>query len=145
MYNPRGRIEPVTYRFPFPDSSFDVIALFSVFTHTTPPTVHNYVQEIARMLKPGGRLLASMFIVDESTRSRIANGETHRPFQLANDADGTYWTDNPGLPESAIGFDDTAVNAMLSTAGLDPPGPFVRGGWRLRREGQDLVIARRPG
>jgi SAM-dependent methyltransferase len=54
-YNPSGRHEAAEYRFPYEDASFDFAFLTSVFTHLQRPAVDNYVAELARVLRPGGR------------------------------------------------------------------------------------------
>jgi ubiquinone/menaquinone biosynthesis C-methylase UbiE len=41
------------------DSRADVVAMFSVLTHLTPSEGRRYVRDAARVLKPGGRLVAS--------------------------------------------------------------------------------------
>jgi SAM-dependent methyltransferase len=41
-YNPAGRYQPQDYRLPFPDGSFDVVLLKSVFTHMVPGEVRSY-------------------------------------------------------------------------------------------------------
>jgi len=66
MYNPGG--EPLTgnTRLAAEEHSFDIICLFSVFTHLAP---HDYVamlQMLRRYVKPGGRLIFSLF-VNETT------------------------------------------------------------------------------
>lgn len=66
MYNPGG--EPLTgdTRLDAEEYSFDVICLFSVFTHLAP---HDYVamlQMLRRYVKPDGKLIFSLF-VNETT------------------------------------------------------------------------------
>jgi SAM-dependent methyltransferase len=55
VYNPKGRFKSSDLRFPYPDGSFDVVLLASVFTHMLPQDVRHYLYEIVRVLKPGGR------------------------------------------------------------------------------------------
>lgn len=43
---------------PIPDASVDAVAVFTVFQHMTRAGVDAYAREIARVLKPGGRLAA---------------------------------------------------------------------------------------
>ncbi len=50
------------FRFPYPDQDFDFVFLTSVFTHMLPEEVENYMKEINRVLKPGGRCFATFFI-----------------------------------------------------------------------------------
>ncbi|HEX5215246.1 MAG TPA: class I SAM-dependent methyltransferase, partial [Vicinamibacterales bacterium] len=54
-YNPAGATPASRYRFPFPDGSFDVAIVASVFTHLLTPDLDNYLRELARVLAPGGR------------------------------------------------------------------------------------------
>jgi SAM-dependent methyltransferase len=48
-YNPRGRVPTSDYTFPYPDDTFDLIVLVSVFTHMLPQDTQRYVREIARV------------------------------------------------------------------------------------------------
>jgi ubiquinone/menaquinone biosynthesis C-methylase UbiE len=60
-YNPTGRYKSSDFRFPYPDGSFDVVLLASLFTHMLPSDVQHYLHEIVRVLKPGGQLLVLEF------------------------------------------------------------------------------------
>jgi SAM-dependent methyltransferase len=55
VYNPKGSFKSSDLRFPYPDGSFDVMLPSSVFTHIVPQDVRNYLHEIVRVLKSGGR------------------------------------------------------------------------------------------
>ena len=138
MYNRNGTVDPETYSFPFEDGQFDLIFLFSVFTHVLPPTLVNYLSEIKRMLSPNGRVLMSMLLVDEEGLSQIGKGEAKRPYFRANDS---YWTDHKQIPESSVCFDYDYVKKLLQDIGLKTHDPFTPGGWRVKAPGQDIVVA----
>lgn len=59
--------EAKSLSFPYPDNSFDRIALISVFTHMIPEEVAHYLSEISRVLKSGGRCFATFFLYDTDT------------------------------------------------------------------------------
>jgi len=69
VYNARynvspGAVQPDQFRFPYPDSTFDVAYAASLFSHLLPPAVANYFRETRRTLKKGGKCLFSFFILD---------------------------------------------------------------------------------
>ena len=89
MYNPQG--EPLTEHseLPVDPASFDVICLFSVFTHLAP---HDYVamlKMLRRYVKPDGRLIFSLF-VNETTSSGLG----------FIDSVHQSWLKNPGNVEA---------------------------------------------
>jgi SAM-dependent methyltransferase len=51
-YNPRGKLDPDTFKFSFESGTFDFIFLKSVFTHMRPKSVQNYMAEIVVCLGP---------------------------------------------------------------------------------------------
>ena len=73
-YNPHGAHAAVEYRFPYDDATFDVVVATSVFPHLLEEETAHYLAESARVLKPGGRLLATFFVLDEHSRGAIARG-----------------------------------------------------------------------
>jgi ubiquinone/menaquinone biosynthesis C-methylase UbiE len=61
-YNPNGPEDSAEIELPFPDGSFDSVLCCSLFTHfTRRDAVENYLAEISRVLKVGGRLLSTWF------------------------------------------------------------------------------------
>jgi ubiquinone/menaquinone biosynthesis C-methylase UbiE len=72
FYNQNGSIEPSEFIFPYQDESFDFIFLISVFTHMLPKEMDNYLKEISRVLKKGGKCFITYFILNDKSRSLIA-------------------------------------------------------------------------
>jgi SAM-dependent methyltransferase len=63
-YNPSNSQDAATFVFPFADETFSHVCLFSVFTHVGSEVVENYINEIRRMLKPGGRCIFTVFLTE---------------------------------------------------------------------------------
>lgn len=60
-YNPKGRPLNTHFQFPFPANSFDVVYLYSVFSHMVHADVAIYLNEIRRTLGQNGRLFFTAF------------------------------------------------------------------------------------
>src|SRR3954452_23014549 len=52
-----------------------LVFLCSVFTHMMPNEAANYIGEIARVLKPGGRCVVTYFLLNHENMTRMARGE----------------------------------------------------------------------
>ena len=115
FYNPRGALAPERFVFPFPDNSFDAVVAWSVFTHLYPATIEHYLSEINRMLRPGGRLGASFFVLDERARGEVRSGRSLYP--VSHRMDG-YSTSNPTMPEDLIAVDHRWLLDAFDRAGL---------------------------
>ena len=63
LYRPGGEA-PETFRFPYPDKTFDLIIVNSVFTHMVANEVENYFNEMARVLKTGGTAYTTFFLYE---------------------------------------------------------------------------------
>jgi SAM-dependent methyltransferase len=62
-YNPAGRIRlNARFRFDFPDRHFDVIYLYSVFTHMKPADTRVYLREMRRVLAPKGSVFLTAYL-----------------------------------------------------------------------------------
>jgi SAM-dependent methyltransferase len=140
-YNPKGKARSTEFRFPYEDGSFDVAFLDSVFTHMYADDVAHYLREIHRVLKPGGRVLASFFWLDDTSRGVMTKPGSQ--FNFAYPGDGSF-TAAPDCPEDAIAFDLAAVKQMLERTGLRIT-ELHPGNWSSRPDGgqhqQDLVLA----
>lgn len=70
-YNPDGQLQATSFTFPYADASFDVVYTRSMFTHMQPEEFEHYAEQMARVLRPGGRLLASFFLLNEESLELI--------------------------------------------------------------------------
>ena len=112
---------------------FDVVFLFSVFTHILPVDMQPLLQFLVRSLTPDGQILASFFVLNETSRRGIERGTAHR--QFAHAIDGAH-IDNPDVPEGAVGYAEEDLRKHISDAGLAvahwSPGKWsgqVEGAW----------------
>lgn len=78
LYNLDSNERASNFSFPYGDERFNVVILISVFTHMQPDEVENYLNEIARVLKPGGRCFATFFLINNSSESYLDNSA--KPF-----------------------------------------------------------------
>ena len=137
-YNPRGAVSAAEYRFPFPDQSFDMIFLASVFTHMLPDAVAHYLQEISRLLAPDGMCVASFFLLNDQTRASVDAGRSfmslnvQHPSKLCRLHDAT-------VPEAAVALEEEFVRQVCGQAGLEIRD--VRRGrwWSGERHDQDVM------
>lgn len=141
LYRPDAGVPASEYTFPYPDASFDFAFATSVFTHLLPDEADRYLAEMARVMRPGGRLLLTFFLLGADGRDR--NAPTGR-LTFAHDH-GHYATDSEETPEDAVAYREDWVRERLATHGLAPVEPILPGTWSGRVDGasfQDIVIAR---
>ena len=124
------------FRFPYDDASFDFVCANSVFTHLEPASARNYIQEMARVLRPGGTTCTTWFWYNLSDDGY----SNHYAKSFVPDADGSHAFVDPLVPERAVAYTDTWVRAAYADAGLTIREPLYRG----YRWIQDLCIADKP-
>src|SRR5256885_5594978 len=97
-FHPTGRHKAIEYRFPYDDDSFDAAVMASVPTHLLEEEAEHYLAETLRVLRPGGRLLATFFLLDDESRAAIVEGRAALPFLAPDDHIAVVRDD---LPEEA--------------------------------------------
>lgn len=142
-YNPDGSSDPAGFRFPYPDASFDLAAATSLFTHLTPGAAANYLSEAARVLAPGGRLVATFFVLDAEAAAAVRGGGAAHAFR--HRIGPGAWAVDAGAPEEAVAYEPDWIERRLAEAGLEHR-PHRPGAWRGGGGGathQDLIVAHR--
>ena len=140
-YNPAGSQPASRYRFPFDDATFDVAVLGSVFTHLQPEDVENYLAQVARVLRPGGRCLITFFLLNQESLRLIETGRS--TLDLRHGA-GICRVVDPQVPERTIGYDERYVEDLYASCGLAIRRPIRYGSWCGRGDFlsyQDIVVA----
>jgi SAM-dependent methyltransferase len=139
-YHPEGRSAASEYRFPYADDSFDLVFLISVFTHMLPRDMENYLSEIARVLKPGGRCALSYFLLNDETRRNIEAGGGALEFRHA--LGGGCFAQLAELPEAALAYEEERVRSLYAERGLRIREPIQYGAWSSTpAQMQDMLVA----
>jgi len=144
LYNPDGADRASEYRFPYPDDSFDVVYLTSIFTHMLPADFERYLEEIARTLRPGGRSLITYFLLNDEARELIAAGRARPEYRGFGDRGDGYFAARGDNPEGAVAFEEDYVRGIYSQVGLAIDEPINYGRWCGRTaylKNQDIVFA----
>jgi SAM-dependent methyltransferase len=142
QYNPSGSLDAEDYVFPFDDDSFDFVFLTSVFTHMLPEDVEQYLAQIARVLRPGGRCLITYFLLNEESLGLLAAGRGRR-WTFPHDH-GVFRTELHDVHEAVVAYREDFVRTQYARVGLRVRQPIHYGRWCGRAEflsGQDVVVA----
>jgi SAM-dependent methyltransferase len=124
-YNPGGTIQSHEVRFPAEDGSMDFVFAASVFTHMFKRDTAHYLAETLRVLKPGGTLYATWFVITERIMENCRTGKARFAFGHEWE-DGTF-IENPNRPEDVVGYRQQDVQELM------------RG-----FHNQDAIVARKP-
>lgn len=150
-YNPAGKHSADTVVFPFVgEEQFDVVFLFSVFTHMYPQHINHYLKLIERQLKPGGRVLASMFINDEFAQAQQQKSiETGQKFakRIFRQKTDDYYAPGKTNPEFAVAYDEEQLKRLFDGTNLHIQRPYIYGRWCGRLDSsefyQDTIVAQK--
>lgn len=125
FYHSEGRIQPADFRFPYPAASFDFVVLPSVFTHMLPMDVQHYLDEVRRVLVPGGRCLLTTFLINAEERALSAQGRGKLgPMQKC----GGFYSNSVVEPEGAIAYEERRLLRWITRRGFSVRGTYY-GAW----------------
>ncbi len=143
-YNAGGKLRSENLIFPVAPESVDVVLLASVFTHMYPREVLRYLSEIARVLSPGGRAFASLFLYGIEGFEGVRTGTAYPMLHTLNAHSKTARLDDPLF---AIGYQWSWLSERISELGLRVSGPPLLGSWAGERPEagcwQDFLVLER--
>lgn len=115
LYNLGTDQEAKDFVFPYGDGEFDLVFLTSVFTHMVLADVVNYLEQIHRVLKPGGRCFATFFLINEETKG-LMEQKANLVFNTRLDH---HYLLHARVKEANVAYDaDYLVNQMVLPAGF---------------------------
>jgi SAM-dependent methyltransferase len=129
------------FRFPYDKEYFDFAFLTSVFTHMLPEEVENYLSEIFRVLKPGGRCLCTFFILESGEK-------TNNPAFLFPFDYGHYHTMSEDSRSANVAYSMEYLKEQLEVRRSFSIQQIHKGYWKSGRqkeelEFQDILIIRK--
>ena len=143
MYNPRGKLNPDLFSFPFPQGSFTFCLGMSLFTHLLPTAIEQYLREVARVLKDGASFTSTWFLLCPETRAAMRSTGAQSPFPYVF---SRHSQRSLHAPEQAVAFDLEYIRELYNRAGLEIQAIHL-GGWSgynaSINSGQDLIVANR--
>ncbi|NEQ41296.1 MAG: methyltransferase domain-containing protein, partial [Okeania sp. SIO3I5] len=116
LYNPTGGISANSFIFPYPDASFNCVCVSHLFTRLQGSEVGYFLDEIYRVLQPGGRCLLICFLVNSESEELIAKGKSSQ--RLIYEIEDGFTTDI-SLPEKGIGFRENVLLKWVEERGFN--------------------------
>lgn len=145
IHNSGGSLRVRDVKLPVPSASADRIILQSVFTHMFYDDIIHYLKEFRRILKPGGKVVSSFFVIDDKVQKMIDVSGGDPAFNLRfafPHGEGCYINDET-YPEGAVAFTPPRLEKMLAKSGMVLDQPIHPGFWSGRQgvtDGQDIVV-----
>jgi hypothetical protein len=104
--------------------------------------VLHYLSEIARLLRTGGEMYATFFLLNDEANRLISQGHSSQKF-VSFDGDRIKVI-SLAIPDAAIGYDETVIVNAVRGAGLEV-AEIRRGSWcgRTGFDYQDVLFARK--
>lgn len=115
---------------PIENGSVDLVTALSVWTHLREEDALFYLQEVARVLRPGGKAIITFFVLDETYRNSLGSrsaqeGRFHMTAprkwvfdQPSYGSDAWFHPKSAAVPEAAIGVTEAGIERLLAASGL---------------------------
>lgn len=115
LYNLRTRHEAKDFVFPYPDESFNLVFLTSVFTHMVMADVENYLGQIHRVLKTGGVGFTTFFMMNDQARQFMKQSGK----ELFNTELDHYYLFHARVKEANVAYEEKfLVERMIEAQGF---------------------------
>lgn len=109
-----------------------------------PAEIDNYLEEVRRVLKAGGRCFATFFLLNAASLESLRSGRSTIDFEYVFDG---YRVKDADTPEEAIAYVETYIHRLYAKHDLSIQEPVRYGSWSGRKDGldyQDIIVARKP-
>jgi SAM-dependent methyltransferase len=140
-YNQSSSARAGEVRWPYDDDRFEFACAFSIFTHLLLPEVEHYLHELRRVLRPGGRAVATFLMV--TTRDPDPPVRDGRELKVI---DPVTYARSKKEPERGVAFRDVAIREVIGRVGFSIETE-IEGSWHgwpvgSPRIGQDVLVLR---
>ena len=115
-YNKSAGMSGVNYQFPYEADQFHVAFMASVVTHLLPAELENYLAQTFRVLKKGGCLLATCYLVNDincGNHSALVQGRTFSPYKL-----DSCWVLDINSPSCGVAYDEFYLRRICKRNGF---------------------------
>ena len=109
LYRESGN-DASNFVFPYENDTFDFVVLTSVFTHMLPSEVENYLGEIHRVLKEGGKCFVTFFVLNDHSNDFLEN---NNHFNFPYDK-GHYRLMDEKVKGANVAFEETYLESIFS-------------------------------
>jgi ubiquinone/menaquinone biosynthesis C-methylase UbiE len=103
------------YVFPYEDNTFDLAYAGSLFTHLTPAAATNYLNQIARVLKPGGVFASTWNMYNSETEKILPGRSLARTWPHEHDQHRLL---DSAHPESNVAYDELWIRPQYAKTGM---------------------------
>ena len=141
MYNPQGVEHASKFSFPYADRTFDFVFATSVFTHLLADDMRNYLREIARVMRGGGRSFITFHLLNPTSLAAMHTEKASS--QFVHQLDPVSWSNDKTTPENGVAFTEEFVCSEYARNGLTISKTYY-GAWSGRDDGvrfQDIIVA----
>ncbi|MBF0227629.1 MAG: class I SAM-dependent methyltransferase [Desulfobacterales bacterium] len=139
--NPNAKVKSSKFVFPYKAESFDFVIVKSIFTHMLPEGVENYLFEINRVLKTGGRCFITYCLINDDSLKLIQQNKTTWNFKCNK---GNYSIISEEAPLQMVAYNESFILELYNRIDLHIEKPIFYGGWRGKTRKdirQDFIIA----
>lgn len=111
LYRDNGD-DAAKYTFDYPKNHFDFACSISVFTHMLPGEVANYFDELEKVMKPGGIVFATFFILSEENKTLM---KQNPEFSFTHKLGGYFLMDKKVKGANVAFEEDYLLHTIINT------------------------------
>lgn len=115
-YGRECKIKASDVSFPIKDESMDIVIMWSVFTHMNLGDIDSYLKEIHRVLKKGGKFIASLNLLNEFILNQIELDKSNLDIKYKVDENSN--TLFPEVPEWGFAHNEEKLKMLYWKQGF---------------------------